>query len=349
LWRNVMTKAKKLKRTTKGKRAKRAESSKKSERAMTYESTTKTEHIKISGLEAAIPDGPMSFSTSLPPLTHAKRMYDPRDVEAVTILGLGRSIMSYVAKMHSGDIMENERNPRHEVWTINWGAFLYKHDVCWEMHDFSTEPDLLDPIQRRRFAELPTPIVTVKAFNEIENTFEYPIVDIVNFFNDNYFSNCVAYQIAMAVMIGVKQISLYGCDYNYKVPGGAQSPYEHGRSCVEYWLKEAIRRDIVVIVPKETMLMDMYQRVHEGQQLYGYSEFPTFYAEDDKLQAKWEEEPQFDDVAAMIDAAQAAKESRSEKFTRLNESDNLSVDIVEEMGGMTRGGTPLQNSILEGK
>ena len=72
------------------------------------------------------------------------------------------------------------------------------------------------------------------------------------------------YAVAYAIWLGVKKITLFGCDFTYPNAHDA----EKGRACVEFWLGIATERGIEISVPKTTSLLDaMYT---QAARFYGY-------------------------------------------------------------------------------
>ena len=68
----------------------------------------------------------------------------------------------------------------------------------------------------------------------------YPIEKIIEEFGVPYFSCSFAYMIALAILLGYKEIDLYGCTIY------AEGEYEYQKSCIEFWIGMAMGRGIKV-------------------------------------------------------------------------------------------------------
>jgi hypothetical protein len=79
---------------------------------------------------------------------------------------------------------------------------------------------------------------------------------VINSCGIAYFNNTAAYAVAYAVHIGVKKISMYGCDYTYPNAHDA----EKGRACTEFHLGIAKARGIRIGLTDKTSLMDAMSR-----------------------------------------------------------------------------------------
>lgn len=93
---------------------------------------------------------------------------------------------------------------------------------------------------------------------------EFPLEAVVNSTGYGYFNSTAAYAVAFAIHIGVKKISLYGCDYTYPNAHDA----EKGRGCLEFWLGFAAARGIKLSMPRQTSLMDALEP--DAKRYYGY-------------------------------------------------------------------------------
>jgi hypothetical protein len=110
----------------------------------------------------------------------------------------------------------------------------------------------------------PGPIYTSRANPDYPGLVEFPLEDLINHLGYAYLNNTAAYAVAYAVHIGVKKISLFGCDFTYPDAHDA----EKGRGCVEFWLGQAVARGIQLQLPGTTSLMDACVPPEEKQ--YGY-------------------------------------------------------------------------------
>lgn len=105
---------------------------------------------------------------------------------------------------------------------------------------------------------LQTPIFMQEEWPEIPMAVRYPIELVLQEFRA-YFTNHVAYMIALAMMEGVHTIGLWGCQY------GHDSEYSTQRGSMEYWLGRFEQAGGQVILPVKHNSVLLYP-----SKLYGY-------------------------------------------------------------------------------
>lgn len=186
----------------------------------------------------------------------------------VCILGLGPSLESFV------DICKRLGGRSafcDEVWGINALGDVIQCDRVFHMDDVRVQqaravarPEsniakMLDWMRRH-----PGPIYTSRTHQDYPGLVEFPLEDVINSCGWAYFNSTAAYAVAYAVHIGVKKISLFGCDYTYANAHDA----EKGRGCVEFHLGIATSRGIEIGFPAATSLMDANAPLAE--RIYGY-------------------------------------------------------------------------------
>uniref|UniRef100_A0A6M3J494 Uncharacterized protein n=1 Tax=viral metagenome TaxID=1070528 RepID=A0A6M3J494_9ZZZZ len=88
----------------------------------------------------------------------------------------------------------------------------------------------------------------------------YPLNDVIEFFDTDYFSNTVDYSIALALIEGYDEIHLYGVNME------VGSEYIFEKAGVEFWIGMALGRGIKVIVHGQYSTI---MRTKDGL-LYGY-------------------------------------------------------------------------------
>lgn len=160
-----------------------------------------------------------------------------------------------------------------ETWAINAMAGVIQHDRAFIMDDLPyfqkqarTAPHLAG--YQDWLHKSMAPIYTSEPHPEFPASVRYPIEDVVKLLGFSYFNTTVAYAVAYAIYIGVKEMRLYGMDFTDKENKAFS---EAGRACVEYWLRDAAWRGIKVYLPKNTSLCDQAA----GRVLYGYSTPPS--------------------------------------------------------------------------
>lgn len=160
-----------------------------------------------------------------------------------------------------------------ETWAVNVMAGVIQHDRAFIMDDllyFRRQARSVPHLEGYQdwLHKATSPIYTSEPHDEFPASVRYPIEDVVKKLGYAYFNTTVAYAVAYAIYIGVKEIRLYGADFTDKENKAFS---EAGRACVEYWLRDAAWRGIKVHLPKNTSLCDQYQ----NRPLYGYSVQPT--------------------------------------------------------------------------
>lgn len=197
--------------------------------------------------------------------------------ERVAIVGLGVSHVDYIVNVCK---VGNRKAVADEVWAVNKMGAAIHCDAIFRMDDLKTEFEMNQrswknnvsgeniPIQDVWYETLKNfkgSIFTCKAYpDEFPNSVEYPLEEVINCVGASYFNTGPAYAIAYAILIGVKEIQLYGIDYTYPDKHVA----EQGRACVEFHLREAMARGINIRVAQNSTLLDTSK--DSGRKMYGY-------------------------------------------------------------------------------
>ncbi len=158
-----------------------------------------------------------------------------------------------------------------ETWGINSMGACILTDRMFVMqdikHNIAKESESRKVAQgiQRWLPEYPGPVYTTTAYPEWPCLVEYPTEDVLNSLGGPpYLNNSVAYALAFAMFIGVKEIFLFGADFSY--PDNHAS--ESGRGCVEYLIGIGVARGIKFGVPPTSTILDAC--VPEERKLYGY-------------------------------------------------------------------------------
>ena len=203
--------------------------------------------------------------------------------DRVAILGLGPSLETFldVTKRMGG-----RRGLVDEVWGINALGDIIQCDRVFQMDDVRIQEIRAEARPESNIAAMldwmkthPGPIYTSRAHENYPGLVEYPIEDVVNTCGVAYFNSTAAYAVAFAVHIGVKHVSLFGCDFTYPNSHDA----EKGRACVEFHLGIAKARGITIGLPNNTSLMDGIATKQD--RLYGYDTVDLAISVDDD--EKW--------------------------------------------------------------
>jgi len=186
----------------------------------------------------------------------------------VTILGLGPSLEQYVdiTKRLGGKHVYCD-----EVWGINALGGVLLCDRIFHMDDVRVQEVRADAQPDSNIAKMlqwlrvhPGPIITSREHPDYPGLVAFPLQEVLNSLGQAYFNSTAAYAVAYAIHIGVKHLSLFGCDYTYPNAHDA----EKGRGCLEFWLGIASARGIKLSLPKTSTLLDGIYPLQD--RFYGY-------------------------------------------------------------------------------
>lgn len=195
--------------------------------------------------------------------------------EHVAILGLGPSLDQYtnICKRLGG---------RHkycdETWAINALGSIIQCDKIFHMDDVRIQEIRADEQPKSNIAAMlewmkktDVPVITSRPHPDYPTTEAFPLIEVLNEYPFGYFNSTAAYAVAYAIWLGVKKVSLFGCDFTYPNAHDA----EKGRACVEFWLGMGAGRRkggeddaLLITVPKNSTLMDAIHSQRE--RFYGY-------------------------------------------------------------------------------
>lgn len=192
----------------------------------------------------------------------------PPRCDHVAIVALGDSVNSYLSLTKR---MGGRWALADQVWAINALGGVLDCDLIFHMDDVRVQEIRAEAMPGSNIEAMlqwlrkhPGPIMTSRAVEGYPGLVEFPLEEVLAEFGNVYFNSTVAYAVAYAVWLGVKKISLFGCDFTY--PNLHQA--EQGRGCVEFWLGRATERGIEIGLPQSTTLMDA--GMNGGRVLYGY-------------------------------------------------------------------------------
>ena len=192
----------------------------------------------------------------------------------VAMVGLGPSANAFWLE----NSQFNEPVPYDSVWVVNRAAVSFRHDASFDMHDLR-EMVVKYPNEQRRFATADRPIITLAHYPEFPQSVAFPIPEVLAYIKHDILNSTPAYMVAYAMMIGVKELYLYGMDFHYENLDRAEA----GGQGMAYMLGMCQAVGINYRIPNTSSLLDAY-RVHivdvGGTQtpmrpLYGYSESET--------------------------------------------------------------------------
>lgn len=157
----------------------------------------------------------------------------PRPIDKLIILGLGRTVHDRISQVYA-----TYEDLDWEVWTINAGGLLFRHDVLWDMHTDAyvetLKPETRALVHRRREAlkAYDRPIMMPKAHPDLPTSVTFPLREVVECTGSTFFANGLSYLLAMALCCHVKRLQMYGCDLAYR---DDHHP-KQGLACCEYWI-----------------------------------------------------------------------------------------------------------------
>jgi len=189
---------------------------------------------------------------------------------SVAIVALGPSNHDYIAASCSKkDFLSVE-----EVWLVNSATNAIRGDKVFILDDLK-KLEKRFPVWAANLKNSKTPIITSYAYDDYPSSVAYPIKEVCDHFQDDYLTTSVAYMVAYAIYINVRELYLFGCDYWY--PGS--KAVEPGMECVTYYLGIARERGINFRIPQNSTLMDahMTKFTADGKRkrpLYGFDYNP---------------------------------------------------------------------------
>lgn len=133
-------------------------------------------------------------------------------IKSVAIIGTGHSAMGF-----AHHAMSELRKPVTKVWAINRVPFYLKNvDLCLAMDDhvWMNMKDHYPGVRAALFRQ-GVPIMTTKAYN-LKEYIEYPLKRVLKsipYFEGRYLDNSINYALALAIQMKIKNIHLWGCDF----------------------------------------------------------------------------------------------------------------------------------------
>lgn len=186
--------------------------------------------------------------------------------KSVALVALGASHSDFLREC-LGD--KGHPFPFDEVWVVNRGIACFKHDKAFIMDDLRWIEDR-DRVYSQMIQQATSPVITSTVYPEYPMAVKYPIQEVIRCIGDDYLINTVAYAVAYAIYTGVKELSLYGCDFHY--PNRAEA--EEGGQNVTYLLGISRMFGMNFRLPPSTTLMAAHTaKMTNGRMarpLYGY-------------------------------------------------------------------------------
>ncbi len=157
--------------------------------------------------------------------------------------------VAIVGTSQSSREMANLEPPYVEIWGLQTTeTFLNRWDRWFQLHAREAI-DLSVPTEENEFYRTcGVPVYVTQEDHCLPTGVFYPFTEIGFRFRD-YWTNTIAYMLALAIHEDFKEIHLWGVDM------ATGSEYVQERPCVEFWLGLAAGRGITVAVPDSSPLL----------------------------------------------------------------------------------------------
>jgi hypothetical protein len=166
-----------------------------------------------------------------------------------------------------------------EVWGLNAGLNWLWGRVAWDtvfIMDHLGGEQAKHPDYGRRIHETSerTPVITSDNILGFPHVHEYPLAEVIEAVGagNAYFHNSVPYILAYALLIGVKELHLWGADYSHE----RLKDRESDRANAEYWVGFCRARGMRIVIPQSTTLLNAGK--HDW--FYGYQHQPPMALRD---------------------------------------------------------------------
>ena len=186
--------------------------------------------------------------------------------ERVILVGLGPSKSEYMDIMASDAVVIE----RDEVWGVNAAGGVVNVDLSFAMDDYLTCVNRT-PAFAKWFETAKEPFFTSQPRNP--KALAYPLEEVLNMPGARpYFNGSVSYIAAYAALIGVKELTIFGCDYLYGGMGRMHprqtETVARYMACMSFWLGYCQGRGMNIVVCPSSPLLDADLMILE--QFYGY-------------------------------------------------------------------------------
>jgi hypothetical protein len=140
--------------------------------------------------------------------------------------------------------------PRVDAW------FEIHSNLLWPEHEHFGKP-YIEWLNQQKFP------IYMQDNSQVARAIPYPKDEIVAEFGRYFFTSSFAWMMALAIKMGAKEIGLWGVDM------ASRDEYILQRSGGHFFIQEAVRRGIIVHVPKESDLA-------QPPALYGFDDSTNF-------------------------------------------------------------------------
>ena len=159
---------------------------------------------------------------------------------------------------------------RDEVWGVNAAGAVINVDLSFAMDDYLTCVNRT-PAFAKWFETAKEPFFTSQPRNP--NALAYPLQEVLSMPGARpYFNGSVSYIAAYAALIGVKELTIFGCDYLYGGMGRMHPRQSETvaryMACMSWWLGFCQAKGMGVVITPSSPLLDADLNLLE--QFYGY-------------------------------------------------------------------------------
>ena len=168
------------------------------------------------------------------------------------------------------------RETDHIIYALNdfikLERYGIKPDVLFILDILDEKPQILEGYDKmegvvKRINDMKIPLIAPYKYEDIPLSEPFPIHECVKRFGYPYFTNTICYMVAYALLVGAKEISLYGINQ------AGSHEYNEERGGVEFWLGIAIGIGVrVTINGRGSQLLKFKARHGSKSILYGYSQ-----------------------------------------------------------------------------
>jgi SAM-dependent methyltransferase len=225
--------------------------------------------------------------------------------KAVALICLGPSRNTYINACLAQDLSEAVCG-LDEVWTLNRGIGVFRHDLGFVMDHIQGEADKY-PRYGALLWKHDKPIITSdNCAGWPDHVHKLPIREMwrwvsssINPMHGDWYHNSVAYILLYAAFIGVRDLRVFGADYSMHSSGTV----EDGHPNVAYWVGKLEATGLVVTTCADSSFLNANQRDH----IYGYQRDPrTIPANRARFRAMVGLEPDEDSTALLSAERQVA-------------------------------------------
>lgn len=163
-------------------------------------------------------------------------------------------------------------DPTFDIFGINhlhpyiprWDLWIDMHTPAWSAEHVAEIWSDQDKFLRTDHGK---PVYMLDKYPEYPSSIAYPRDEIMKRFGRSYFTNGIAYMVALALYLGhYKEIQMWGVDMRHNEEYALQRP------CTEFWLGIAQGMGIKVVIPESAALLS-------ADHFYGYEEEGGIVAE----------------------------------------------------------------------